>query len=148
MKRKMKKFVSKNNSGFTMIEMLLSLSFLLIILALIPLLIKSIYVFKDNALDHTNYELIMFRKDLSEEIKDTNIVIDNAHHKMKFIHNGNSKEYTLLNSKIYKSINGKGNITLLNNVELFNIQQVNQNTFKVDITIRKGDNKIHEEIFI
>ncbi|RIN19583.1 prepilin-type N-terminal cleavage/methylation domain-containing protein, partial [Mammaliicoccus vitulinus] len=47
----MKKFVSKNNSGFTMIEMLLSLSFLLIILALIPLLIKSIYVFKDNALD-------------------------------------------------------------------------------------------------
>ncbi|MFC7086701.1 competence type IV pilus minor pilin ComGF [Mammaliicoccus vitulinus] len=144
----MKKFVSKNNAGFTMIEMLLSLSFLLIILALIPLLIKSIYVFKDNALDHTNYELIMFRKDLSEEIKDTNIVIDNAHHKMKFIHNGKSKEYTLLNAKIYKSINGKGNITLLNNVELFNIQQVNQNTFKVDITIRKGDNKIHEEIFI
>ncbi|PTK05650.1 prepilin-type N-terminal cleavage/methylation domain-containing protein, partial [Mammaliicoccus sciuri] len=36
----MKKYVLKNSKGFTMIEMLLSLSFLLIILALIPLLIK------------------------------------------------------------------------------------------------------------
>ncbi|PTJ99610.1 prepilin-type N-terminal cleavage/methylation domain-containing protein, partial [Mammaliicoccus sciuri] len=42
----MKKYVLKNNKGFTMIEMLLSLSFLLIILALIPLLIKSLYLFK------------------------------------------------------------------------------------------------------
>ncbi|WP_438861737.1 prepilin-type N-terminal cleavage/methylation domain-containing protein [Mammaliicoccus sciuri] len=47
----MKKYVLKNNKGFTMIEMLLSLSFLLVILALVPLLIKSLYLFKDNAMD-------------------------------------------------------------------------------------------------
>lgn len=144
----MKKFVLKNNKGFTMIEMLLSLSFLLIILALIPILIKSIYTLKDNAIDHTNYELIMFRKDLSEEIKDCKIIIDYSNTRIKCIRNRNSTEYTLLNSKIFKSINGKGNITLLNNVESLNIQQLHQNTLKLDLLIRKGDKKVHEEIYI
>ncbi|WP_239749171.1 competence type IV pilus minor pilin ComGF [Mammaliicoccus sp. H-M34] len=144
----MKKFVLKNNKGFTMIEMLLSLSFLLIILALIPILIKSIYTLKDNAIDHTNYELIMFRKDLSEEIKDCKVIIDYSNTRIKCIRNRNSTEYTLLNSKIFKSINGKGNITLLNNVESLNIQQLHQNTLKLDLLIRKGDKKVHEEIYI
>lgn len=144
----MKKFVLKNNKGFTMIEMLLSLSFLLIILALIPILIKSIYTLKDNAIDHTNYELIMFRKDLSEEIKDCKIIIDYSNTRIKCIRNRNSTEYTLLNSKIFKSINGKGNITLLNNVESLNIQQIHENTLKLDLLIRKGDKKVHEEIYI
>lgn len=144
----MKKFVLKNNKGFTMIEMLLSLSFLLIILALIPILIKSIYTLKDNAIDHTNYELIMFRKDLSEEIKDCKVIIDYSNKRIKCIRNKNSTEYTLLNSKIFKSINGKGNITLLNNVERLNIQQLHQNTLKLDLLIRKGDKKVHEEIYI
>lgn len=144
----MKKFVLKNNKGFTMIEMLLSLSFLLIILALIPILIKSIYTLKDNAIDHTNYELIMFRKDLSEEIKDCKVIIDYSNTRIKCIRNKNSTEYTLLNSKIFKSINGKGNITLLNNVESLNIQQLHQNTLKLDLLIRKGDKKVHEEIYI
>ncbi|SUM36575.1 Late competence protein ComGF, access of DNA to ComEA [Mammaliicoccus fleurettii] len=131
-----------------MIEMLLSLSFLLIILALIPILIKSIYTLKDNAIDHTNYELIMFRKDLSEEIKDCKVIIDYSNTRIKCIRNKNSTEYTLLNSKIFKSINGKGNITLLNNVERLNIQQLHQNTLKLDLLIRKGDKKVHEEIYI
>lgn len=131
-----------------MIEMLLSLSFLLIILALIPILIKSIYTLKDNAIDHTNYELIMFRKDLSEEIKDCKVIIDYSNTRIKCIRNRNSTEYTLLNSKIFKSINGKGNITLLNNVESLNIQQLHQNTLKLDLLIRKGDKKVHEEIYI
>lgn len=144
----MKKFVLKNNKGFTMIEMLLSLSILLIILALIPILIKSIYTLKDNAIDHTNYELIMFRKDLSEEIKDCKVIIDYSNTRIKCIRNRNSTEYTLLNSKIFKSINGKGNITLLNNVESLNIQQLHQNTLKLDLLIRKGDKKVHEEIYI
>ena len=45
----MKKFVFRNNKGFTMLEMLLSLSFLMIILALIPFLIQSIYALKENS---------------------------------------------------------------------------------------------------
>ncbi|RIL47084.1 prepilin-type N-terminal cleavage/methylation domain-containing protein [Mammaliicoccus fleurettii] len=144
----MKKFVLKNNKGFTMIEMLLSLSFLLIILALIPILIKSIYTLKDNAIDHTNYELIMFRKDLSEEIKDCKVIIDYSNTRIKCIRNKNSTEYTLLNSKIFKSINGKGNITLLNNVERLNIQQLHPHTLTLDLLIRQVDKKVHEEIYI
>ncbi|PTE30175.1 hypothetical protein BUY94_12900, partial [Mammaliicoccus fleurettii] len=113
-----------------------------------PILIKSIYTLKDNAIDHTNYELIMFRKDLSEEIKDCKVIIDYSNTRIKCIRNKNSTEYTLLNSKIFKSINGKGNITLLNNVERLNIQQLHQNTLKLDLLIRKGDKKVHEEIYI
>ncbi|UXU85117.1 prepilin-type N-terminal cleavage/methylation domain-containing protein [Mammaliicoccus sciuri] len=144
----MKKYVLKNNKGFTMIEMLLSLSFLLIILASIPLLIKSLYLFKDNAMDHTHFELMMFRKELSDEIKESTIRLDNAHNRIKFINDTRSTEFTLLNEKIIKSINGRGNITLINNVKAFQVDKISQETFKVLIIIRKGDRDIHEEIYI
>lgn len=144
----MRKFVFKNNNGFTMIEMLLSLSFLLIILALIPLLIKSIYVFKENAFNHSDYEMIMFRKDLADESKDAKIDINDFHRKIKFTRGNSSVEYTLMNSKIYKSINGKGNITLLNNVENFKLRRINENTILINIDIRTGGKIIHEEIYI
>ncbi|WP_353462102.1 competence type IV pilus minor pilin ComGF [Mammaliicoccus sciuri] len=144
----MKKYVLKNSKGFTMIEMLLSLSFLLIILALIPLLIKSLYLFKDNAMDHTHFELMMFRKELSDEIKESTIKLDNAHNRIKFINEMHSTEFTLLNGKIIKTINGRGNITLVNNVKTFQVDKISNETFKVIIIIRKGDKEIHEEIYI
>ncbi|MCD8801933.1 prepilin-type N-terminal cleavage/methylation domain-containing protein [Mammaliicoccus sciuri] len=144
----MKKYVLKNNKGFTMIEMLLSLSFLLIILALIPLLIKSLYLFKDNAMDHTHIELMMFRKELSDEIKESTIKLDKVHNRIKFINETRSTEFTLLNEKIIKSINGRGNITLVNNVNAFQVDKISNETFKVFIIIRKGDKELHEEIYI
>ena len=137
----------KNSKGFTMIEMLLSLSFLLIILALIPLLIKSLYLFKDNAMDHTHFELMMFRKELSDEIKESTIKLDNAQNRIKFINETRSTEFTLLNGKIIKTINGRGNITLVNNVKTFQVDKISNETFKVFIIIRKGDKELHEEIY-
>ncbi|OFV62380.1 competence type IV pilus minor pilin ComGF [Mammaliicoccus sciuri] len=144
----MKKYVLKNNKGFTMIEMLLSLSFLLIILALVPLLIKSLYLFKDNAMDYTHFELMMFRKELSDEIKESTIKLDSANNRIKFVNEIRSIEFTLLNEKIIKSINGRGNITLVNNVKAFQVDKISKETFKVFIIIRKGDKEIHEEIYI
>ncbi|WP_248559360.1 competence type IV pilus minor pilin ComGF [Mammaliicoccus sciuri] len=138
----------KNNKGFTMIEMLLSLSFLLIILALVPLLIKSLYLFKDNAMDHTHFELMMFRKELSDEIKESTIKLDSANNRIKFVNEIRSIEFTLLNEKIIKSINGRGNITLVNNVKAFQVDKISKETFKLFIIIRKGDKEIHEEIYI
>ncbi|WP_323705719.1 competence type IV pilus minor pilin ComGF [Mammaliicoccus sciuri] len=144
----MKKYVLKNNKGFTMIEMLLSLSFLLIILALVPLLIKSLYLFKDNAMDHTHFELMMFRKELSDEIKESTLKLDSANNRIKFVNEIRSIEFTLLNEKIIKSINGRGNITLVNNVKAFQVDKISKETFKLFIIIRKGDKEIHEEIYI
>lgn len=138
----------KNNNGFTMIEMILSLSVLLIILSLIPLLIKSIYQLKENAFNHTQYEIIMFRNDLSTEVKDKHININNHHNRIEFTNNHERIEYKLLNSKIYKSINGKGVITLLNNVVFFEIERKNLFTVILKIDIKEGDRITHEEIYI
>lgn len=143
----MKKCVLKDNDGFTMIEMLLSILFLLIIVSIIPFLFKSIYTFKEYALNHSDYEILMFRKDLSSEVKDAKIEIKRFNQGIKFEHNSNTTEYTLLNSKIFKSINGKGHITLLNNVEDITIQKISNKTYKMLISIRKADKVIREEIY-
>lgn len=144
----MKKFVFRNNKGFTMLEMLLSLAFLMIILALIPFLIQSIYALKENAFNHSEYELIMFRKDIIEETKEAEIKLNQDHNKIIFTHKHSSSEYTLLNSKIYKSINGRGNITLLNKVKSFKINKNDNGNIQIDLEIIKGRITIRETIFI
>ncbi|MCY1048127.1 type IV pilus minor pilin ComGF family protein, partial [Mammaliicoccus sciuri] len=67
---------------------------------------------------------------------------------IKFINETRSTEFTLLNEKIIKSINGSGNITLVNNVNAFQVDKISNETFKVFIIIRKGDKELHEEIYI
>lgn len=131
-----------------MLEMLLSLSFLMIILALIPFLIQSIYTLKENAFNHSEYELMMFKKDIIEESKDAEIKISQAYTKIIFNHKYSNSEYILLNSKIYKSINGKGNITLLNKVKSFKATKNDDGNIQIELEIIKGRNTIRETIFI
>lgn len=131
-----------------MLEMLLSLSFLMIILALIPFLIQSIYTLKENAFNHSEYELMMFRKDIIEECEDGEIKLSQASNKIIFNHKYSSSEYILLNSKIYKSINGKGNITLLNKVKSFKATRSDNDNIQIELEIIKGRNTIRETIFI
>lgn len=131
-----------------MLEMLLSLSFLMIILALIPFLIQSIYTLKENAFNHSEYELMMFRKDIIEECEDGEIKLSQASNKIIFNHKYSSSEYILLNSKIYKSINGKGNITLLNKVKSFKATRSDNGNIQIELEIIKGRNTIRETIFI
>lgn len=99
-------------------------------------------------MDHTHFELMMFRKELSDEIKESTIKLDSANNRIKFVNEIRSIEFTLLNEKIIKSINGRGNITLVNNVKAFQVDKISRETFKVFIIIRKGDKEIHEEIYI
>lgn len=131
-----------------MLEMLLSLSFLMIILALIPFLIQSIYTLKEHAFNHSEYELMMFKKDIIEESKDAEIKISQAYTKIIFNHKYSNSEYILLNSKIYKSINGKGNITLLNKVKSFKATKNDDGNIQIELEIIKGRNTIRETIFI
>ncbi len=99
-------------------------------------------------MDHTHFELMMFRKELSDEIKESTIKLDSANNRIKFVNEIRSIEFTLLNEKIIKSINGRGNITLVNNVKAFQVDKISKETFKLFIIIRKGDKEIHEEIYI
>lgn len=99
-------------------------------------------------MDHTHFELMMFRKELSDEIKESTIKLDSANNRIKFVNEIRSIEFTLLNEKIIKSINGRGNITLVNNVNTFQVDKISNETFKVFIIIRKGDKELHEEIYI
>lgn len=99
-------------------------------------------------MDHTHFELMMFRKELSDEIKESTIKLDSANNRIKFVNEIRSIEFTLLNEKIIKSINGRGNITLVNNVKAFQVDKISKERFKVFIIIRKGDKEIHEEIYI
>lgn len=144
----MKKYVLLNNKGFTMIEALISLSFLLVILGILPLLFKSLHTFKDFISDHSDYEIIMFRKDLFEESKDASIKINNNNKTITFIHDNKKVTYRLLNTRIYKTKNDKGHITLLNHVSNFEISSVNEQTYILKIIINKERRQIIEEIYI
>src|SRR5699024_12738960 len=107
-----------------------------------------IYGSKENRLNHSEYEIIMLRTDIIEERKEAEIKINQVHNKIIFTHKQSSSEYTLLNSKIYKSINGRGNITLLNKIKSFKINKNDNGNIQIDLEIIKGRITIRETIFI
>lgn len=130
--------------AFTFIEILFALSITLLSLSLIPNIINLtsyyLYLAQDN--DDLDYEF--FSRDILKDIKaskyrpskenDSTILIRKEDEEIRYIYN---------NKKIYKNINQRGNITLLNNVVTFKIIKTNNNILK--IKIKQGDTNYPKE---
>ncbi|HDH4902052.1 TPA: competence protein ComGF, partial [Staphylococcus argenteus] len=48
-------------------------------------------------------------------------------------------EYKFLNNKIIKTVNDKGNITMLNNVLSFSINKDQNATLRISISLKEGE---------
>lgn len=147
----MRYVINYNIKAFTYIELLFSLMITVIILSAIPSLIKTTTLLKPQHLYHINTEIEFFARDLTNDL----LAIKNgtthtkANGKYLLFSNGEKEiTYELKNDKIIKTIHGRGNITMLNNVKAINFKILKFNTIKIMLKIFEEGYVIEKEIYL
>ncbi|WP_414049758.1 competence type IV pilus minor pilin ComGF [Macrococcus animalis] len=112
----MKHIVFKQSKGFTMIEMLINLSIIVMIMSLLPLIYMNIIQLSGKSTDHFDVNNAMFQRDLYDELDMADYVeIKNGH---LFIHAGeNIILYYYHNQRIVRKLNDRGYIIMLEGVK-------------------------------
>ncbi|MBU5270852.1 competence type IV pilus minor pilin ComGF [Staphylococcus caprae] len=127
--------------AFTFIELLFTLSIVLLSFSLLPTLIHLTSHYLNLAQDNDDIEFEFFSRDILKEAQQYNnhISIEDS---SKLIIRGKEEEiiYIFNHNKIYKNINHKGNITLLNNVVSSKIIKTNNKTIKIELKIGDTNN--------
>ncbi|HCU0554163.1 competence type IV pilus minor pilin ComGF [Staphylococcus argenteus] len=126
--------------AFSLIEMILAMMAISIILLIVPDTIKISKTFLNESKDLTSVDFEFFARDLIDdfkkidkkqiEIKPHNILINKTNEQI---------EYKFLNNKIIKTVNDKGNITMLNNVLSFSINKDQNATLRISISLKEGE---------
>ncbi|MGC9650289.1 competence type IV pilus minor pilin ComGF [Staphylococcus warneri] len=92
--------------------------------------------YKQIALENSSIEYEFFHSDFLKEQKEGAInPIIKERHTLHLINKEKNIEYIFKNNKIYKQINGKGNITLLNQVSMVKIIKTNNNITKIILKV-------------
>lgn len=125
--------------AFSLIEMILAMMTISIILLIVPGTIKISKMFLNESKDLTSVDFEFFASDLIDDFK----TIDRKQIEIKphsiLINKTNEQiEYKLLNNKIIKTINDKGNITMLNNVLSFSIDKDQDAILRISISLKDG----------
>ncbi|WP_037541477.1 competence type IV pilus minor pilin ComGF [Staphylococcus caprae] len=135
--------------AFTFIELLFTLSLVLLSFSLLPTLIHLTSHYLNLAQDNDDIEFEFFSRDILKEAQQYNnhISIEDS---SKLIIRGKEEEirYIFNHNKIYKNINHKGNITLLNNVVSSKIIKTNNKTIKIELKIGDTNNKKDKTIIL
>ncbi|MDG0842538.1 ComGF family competence protein [Staphylococcus equorum] len=120
-----------------------------LLLTIIPPLFKSTTTLSILANDHLNIESEFFARDLTQDLmnRKANIIIDKSKETQLLIKEKNKLiSYRFKNNKIIKSINGKGNITLLNNVKAMKFQFSENKSLVVNLKIFDKDKTFEKQI--
>ncbi|WP_224757423.1 competence type IV pilus minor pilin ComGF [Staphylococcus schweitzeri] len=125
--------------AFSLIEMILAMMTISIILLIVPGTIKISKTFLNESKDLTSVDFEFFASDLIGDFK----TIDRKQIEIKphsiLINKTNEQiEYKLLNNKIIKTVNDKGNITMLNNVLSFSIDKDQDAILRISISLKDG----------
>lgn len=125
--------------AFSLIEMILAMMTISIILLIVPGTIKISKMFLNESKDLTSVDFEFFASDLIDDFK----TIDRKQIEIKphsiLINKTNEQiEYKLLNNKIIKTVNDKGNITMLNNVLSFSIDKDQDAILRISISLKDG----------
>lgn len=109
-------FVSQSK-GFTLIETLVGFSIFSIIIALVPICIVVLFQFKSLLIHDRTYTLEMMIREIGQTVHSVDYKIISVNQsKLTIPHKVETISYSFENSKIVKSVNNKGNITMFNDV--------------------------------
>ncbi|KYH14414.1 competence type IV pilus minor pilin ComGF [Staphylococcus kloosii] len=123
-----------------MIEMMLAMLIMLILVQLIPFLLKTILIFNTNITSIADIELEFFLRDMIKDYKETKKVTIVNNNNIKFQKDDTTYYYKFKNNKVIKEVNNSGNITMLYNVTTFNVTELNNDNFLIDIKLQdKGE---------
>ncbi|HDA7513174.1 TPA: prepilin-type N-terminal cleavage/methylation domain-containing protein [Staphylococcus aureus] len=127
---------SINVKAFSLIEMLVAM-----MVISITLLIES--------RDLTTVDFEFFSRDILDDFKgvDRNDIEIRQHRII--LHKGEEMiEYKLINNKIIKVVNDRGNITMINNVTAFTANIYYKSIIKITITVKVGTNVQTKTIYV
>ncbi|QRJ69227.1 competence protein ComGF [Staphylococcus saccharolyticus] len=134
--------------AFSFIELLFTLSLTILVLMLLPSMICLTSYYLINAKNNDDINFDFFSRDIlydTQKLK-YKLQIENSH-TIKLSNNNDVIRYVFNRSKIYKNINQKGNITLLNNVVSTQILKTNNKYIKIKIKLVKT-NYTQEKILL
>lgn len=141
----------KKLKAFTYVEVLFALFITILIFTILPSLFKTTHFIEARLSNQTNLDLEFFAVDLTRDLltKNFQIIVSDVR-KSKIVIKNKDKDiiYELKNNKIIKSINGKGNITLLNNVKSVEFKVVNYKTLKVNLNIIEKGHCYEKQLYI
>lgn len=147
----MKNAMVKKLKAFTYVEVLFALFITILIFTILPSLFKTTHFIEARLSNQTNLDLEFFAVDLTRDLlaKNPQIIVNDVR-KSKIVIKNKDKDiiYELKNNKIIKSINGKGNITLLNNVKSVEFKVVNYKALKVNLNIIEKGNSYEKQLYI
>lgn len=145
----MKNAMVKKLKAFTYVEVLFALFITILIFTILPSLFKTTHFIEARLSNQTNLDLEFFAVDLTRDLLAKNFqIIVSYVRKSKIVIKNKDIIYELKNNKIIKSINGKGNITLLNNVKSVEFKVVNYKTLKVNLNIIEKGHSYEKQLYI
>ena len=143
-----KNIVTQNN-GFTLIETILGFMVQSIVIALIPILINILILFKSLVIYDDTYTFELMVKELSDSIDKAQFSkIKLTPHKIILPLKHETITYTYGNQKLIKTVNGKGNITILNHISQIKFKKGSKNHLFMNVKYKVGKEwRCHEILF-
>ncbi|NWK85659.1 ComGF family competence protein [Staphylococcus sp. GSSP0090] len=133
------KIVSINNvRAFTYIEVLFALFIAVLILSILPSLIRTTGTINEQIMNAQEIDLAFFARDLTHDfIKENAFILESQSDQRHIVINSKQRNiiYEFKNNKIIKTIDGKGNITILHNVVNANFKIVNGKSIIINLKI-------------
>lgn len=111
--------------------MLVAMMVISITLLIVPDLIRLNKTFLIESRELTTVDFEFFSRDILEDFKGEEMI-----------------EYKLINNKIIKVVNDRGNITMINNVTAFTANIYYKSIIKITITVKVGTNLQTKTIYV
>ncbi|SCS22800.1 competence type IV pilus minor pilin ComGF [Staphylococcus caeli] len=137
--------------AFTYLETLFTLFLITIIFSILPSLIKTVSIINNQVLNDSDIELAFFSRDFTQDLIDDNATIllkESNEHQISIKNTHKVLSYEFKNNKIIKTVNGRGNITVLNNVIMVHFKIVNNKSVVLNLKkVEKGQIYVKKIIY-
>ncbi|MBR9029007.1 prepilin-type N-terminal cleavage/methylation domain-containing protein [Staphylococcus aureus] len=142
---------SINVKAFSLIEMLVAMMVIsktfLIERVVAMMVISKTFLIESRELTTVDFEF--FSRDILEDFKGVDRNDIEIRQQRIILHKGEEMiEYKLINNKIIKVVNDRGNITLINNVTAFTANIYYKSIIKITITVKVGTNLQTKTIYV
>ncbi|WAG29619.1 competence type IV pilus minor pilin ComGF [Staphylococcus chromogenes] len=147
-KKTIKNIVAQKK-GFTLIETTIGFMIQSILIAIIPILFYVLIQFKSLVIYDDTYTFELMVKELSDSIGKAQLSqIKVEHHKITLPLQHETITYAYDNQKLIKTVNGKGNITVLHQVSKAKFKKVYKHHLLMNIKYKVGKEwRSHEVLF-
>ena len=123
--------------------MLVAMMVISITLLIVPDLIRLSKTFLIESRELTTVDFEFFSRDILEDFRGVD------RQQRIILHKGEEMiEYKLINNKIIKVVNDRGNITMINNVTAFTANIYYKSIIKITITVKVGTNVQTKTIYV